>query len=474
MALTKSARAQVAARKRKANSSQRPRYSFGKGDLKAVNPRLVGLSATPIQQYETAMHELSKKKVIPGCASVVLHKGQVIQAGCFGYADVERKVPFAMDSLCRLYCMTKTYVSIAFGTLVDEGRLRFDDRLDKYLPEFKNHRCLVKEEGTSTEPAKCPLRMYHLMAHTSGVDYAPDLGEECETKQMEDYLALQTAVEKRKIKTLKEFVRQMAKLPTSFQPGKTYRYSWSMDVMSRVLEVVEGKSIEKILLERVFNPLHMKDTLWAVPDRLLPRLAACYAFKRTASKLYPKKKAGSGLCRIDGSTPKESAWRVGRACPVLSGGGFMGYLDGGLVSTVADTAMFLQMLANKGITPDGKRLISEKTLAVLEKNRLKAAWGSGKANYMGNIGVFREGGSEIGMGGAACTYWSLDRKEDMATVWFTQHVDMPDFTEDLKGVNKSHADLWSLLHKTYIKAKGAKRKVTSAASSRSAKKQKKA
>jgi len=170
-----------------------------------------------------------------------------------------------------------------------------------------------------------------------------------------------------------------------------------------------------------------------------------------------KQKAGSGLNRIDGKTPSESKWRTGKACPVLSGGGFMGYLDGGLLSTVADTARFVQLLANKGLTPDGKRLIQEKTLAELEKNRLKEKWGSGKANYMGNVGVFREGGSEIGMGGAACTYWSLDRKEDFATVWFTQHVDMPDFTEDIKGVNPKHADLWALLHNAYVQGQTKKK-----------------
>jgi len=464
MALLRAARTQsgAAPRKRKAVAKQsfrKPRYTNAKGDFKAADPASTGLSKKAIQQYEKAMQDLSAKKVIPGCASIVFHKGKVVQAGCFGYADVERKVPFAMDSLCRLYCMTKTYVSIAFGTLVDEGRIRFDDRVDKYLPEFKNHKCLAnEEEGDRTEPAKCPLRMYHLLAHTSGVDYAPDLGEECETTQMSNYLKLQNSVEDRKVKTLKEFVRRLAKLPTSFQPGHTYRYSWSMDVMSRILEVVEGKSIDKILIQRVFKPLHMNDTLWSVPDTHLPRLAACYAKKRTFSKMYPKQKAGNGLCRIDGKTPKESKWRTGKACPVLSGGGFMGYLDGGLVSTAADTARFVQLLANKGVTPDGKRLIQEKTLAELEKNRLKAKWGSGKANYMGNIGVFREGGSEIGMGGAACTYWSMDRKEDFGTVWFTQHVDMPDFSEDLKGVNPKHADLWALLHNAYVQGKAKKQK----------------
>merc|ERR1719203_2611192 len=99
----------------------------------------------------------------------------------------------------------------------------------------------------------------------------------------------------------------------------------------------------------------------------------------------------------------------------------------------------------------GQRLLQGKTLATLEKNRNKKSWGQGEACYLCNIGAFREGGLELGMGGAACTYWSVDRKENIATIWFTQHIDMPDPTNDgpelLGGVDPARADLWTTLHK---------------------------
>jgi len=140
---------------------------------------------------------------------------------------------------------------------------------------------------------------------------------------------------------------------------------------------------------------------------------------------------------------------------VKSGGGFMGYTCGGLVSTVADTVAFVQMLMNRGLAPNGQRLLKEKTVSIMERNRLKPSWGKGSACFLGNIGVFREGGKEFGMGGAACTYWSVDRADDVACIWFTQHVDMPEFG-DVEGINAKRADLWQAVYDA-LRSKSAKR-----------------
>merc|ERR1719382_916019 len=132
-----------------------------------------------------------------------------------------------------------------------------------------------------------------------------------------------------------------------------------------------GKNLEACLKERLFEPLGMHDTLWAVPDDKLHRLAACYAGPGTWGNLYGK--AGDqtpstprpGLVRIDGACAEESNWREGQQCAVLSGGGFMGYLHGGLVGTVADTLRFVRMLVNGGVGDSGQRFLKESTLAVM-------------------------------------------------------------------------------------------------------------
>merc|ERR1712217_252418 len=128
-------------------------------------------------------------------------------------------------------------------------------------------------------------------------------------------------------------------------------------------------------------------------------------------------------------------------------------MGGGLVSTIADTAKFTKMLYNYGVMENGKRLLKKATVKAMEVNRLEKKYnGDDRVCYLGNIGTFREGSNEFGMGGAACTYWNICRADDTATVWFTQHVDMPEF-EDLKGVDKDKADFWKTLHEAIVKGK---------------------
>jgi len=258
-------------------------------------------------------------------------------------------------------------------------------------------------------------------------------------------------------------------LPLSCHPGYKYNYSFSYDVLGRVIEIIMGKSLEKCLNERVFRPLGMKDTLWSVPKSKLKRLAPLYGGPQTWKKMFGRKgkkmitNGKAGLCQLDGSG-KNSTWRKGRECKVLSGGGFMGYDSGGLVSTVADTARWVKMLLNYGVMENGKRLLKKSTVEALEVNRLEKKYnGTDKVCYLGNVGCFRDGSDEYGMGGAACTYWNVDRKDGTAAVWFTQHVEMPEFS-DLKGVDPDKADLWKLLHdakRAPMKATGVKRKPSS-------------
>jgi len=198
-----------------------------------------------------------------------------------------------------------------------------------------------------------------------------------------------------------------------------------------VLEVVLGKSLDKVLQERVFDPLGMLDTMWKVPETQLHRLAGLYAKQENSRSEMP-------LRKLDGPSA-DSAWANGGTLGVLAGGGFMSYAAGGLVSTAADTARFVRMLLCKGVAASGRRLLAAKTLREMEKNRLKASLGAGKCCYLGNIGSFRDG-CEFGMGGAAHTYWSVDRMHDVAVVWFAQHLDMG------WHFNDPFSDLWQCLH----------------------------
>mmetsp|Transcript_11080 Transcript_11080/g.24415 ORF Transcript_11080/g.24415 Transcript_11080/m.24415 type:complete len:505 (-) Transcript_11080:429-1943(-) len=413
------------------------------------DPESLGVDSKILKEYEVEMKKMVKRGHIPGFASVVMRHGKVIHTMEHGWADLEHERPFHLDTLCRLICMTKSYIATAFMTLVEEGRVDLEDTLEKYLPCFKNIQVL-KEDGKKSKP-KEQIRLKHIIAHTSGIGYPPDIGEPLDDETSKSYAALQAAVQKGTVSCLRDFTERLSKIPLLSHPGETYEYGFSMDVLARVIEVIMKKDIEECLQERVFQPLGMTDTIWHVDPNELHRLAACYAGARTWGNLYGhhQKKVPTtskpGLVRIDGDAPHASNWKKGRHCNVKSGGGFMGYTCGGLVSTVADTVKFVQMLVSRGIAPDGSRFLREKTLATMEKNRLKPAWGKGSACFLGNIGVFREGGNEFGMGGAACTYWSVDREDGVACVWFTQHTDMPEIT-DIPGINAKRADIWQAMY----------------------------
>merc|ERR1711920_10830 len=125
----------------------------------------------------------------------------------------------------------------------------------------------------------------------------------------------------------KKFVDVLAKIPLVDHPGNSYNYGLSFDVLGRVLEVITGKRLDVCLKERVFAPLGMKDTLWAVPHKESDRLAACYSGKDTFKNLYGSKAKPSGrpkknLFRIDGQKARDSNWIEGKQCQVLAGGGF--------------------------------------------------------------------------------------------------------------------------------------------------------
>mmetsp|Transcript_72603 Transcript_72603/g.126023 ORF Transcript_72603/g.126023 Transcript_72603/m.126023 type:complete len:480 (-) Transcript_72603:88-1527(-) len=443
--------------KKKATTSLQPKMKSDANSLlkEMVDPSSVRVCAQKLREYENETKKCVQKGIIPGCASVVWRHGKVVQARCFGHADVESKKPYRMDTLCRLYCMTKSYISTAIMTLADEGRLHLDDPVSKYLPAFADIKVQPNGSSKAVKP-KSPILLKHLLCHMSGVGYPADIGEKPDTLQQKQYGALQAAVQKGSITSLEAFVDRIAKVPLGFHPGEFYDYGYSYDVAARVLEVVMEKDLEHCLQERVFHPLGMHDTHFSVTPDKQHRLAALYGNDTTWKRLYGKKVGAKlistkeGLVRLDGKHATESNWRHGKHCKVKSGGGFFGYLHGGLISSAGDTAKFVKMLISDGQFGNGQRLLKKETIATMEVNRLKKKWGCGGASYIGNNGVFRDGGKEVGMGGAACTYWSVDRTEGVATVWFTQHLDMP-MPEDMQGVDPKKADLWSLMHEAVDK-----------------------
>lgn len=425
-----------------------------KRHLRVETPGSVGVNPLRIGKYEAAMKAATRKSVIPGCASVVLRHGKLIHARAFGFADLETKRPFSLDTLCRTFCLTKTYVTVAFMILVEQGRVRLDDPVAKFLPAFADVQVVAARSSDESRPSmlckpKRVMRMQHLLTHTSGLSYGCGFGEEPSDATERGYAKLVKAVDQGSVRNLEDFTNRLAKVPLRFHPGDAYAYGFSTDVLGRVIEVVTGRTLEQFLTTSLFEPLSMCDTSFSVPDEKLHRFAACYGNASTWGRLYGSisgkapKVSRNGLIRLDGDCPEDSAWRRGQDCKIQSGGGIMGHLQGGLVSTVADTYLFVRMLYNRGFTQHGTRLLQEETVQALELPRKDPGLANEERQcLLGALAGFS--GKEFGWGGAACTYWSVDRKEGNAIVWFTQHLDMPEW-EDQDIVNKEEADIWTVL-----------------------------
>jgi len=434
-----------------------------------VDPRSVGLDPSMIKEYEVAMQKLVNLGKLPGCASMVWRHGKLVQCGGWGVADIQKSKPFDVNTLCRIICATKCLVSICVMTLVEEGKIGLDDPVHKYIAAFKNARVMSEKDNTKTVKLEQPILLWHCLTHMSGIDYGPDPTEQAETPVTQRLVGLQQTALRGDIRTLEDFVDRLATVPLSCQPGRKYIYSYSYDVLARIVEIVCGKSFDKCLSERVLQPLGMADTMWAVPESKSDRLSPLYGGAEQYEVLYSKASKHS-LLHGPGRTPyskmvhngkgaveierggKASMFIEGRQCPIIAGGGYMAYDAGGLVSTAADIGKMVKMLFNYGLADNGKRLLQESTVKNMEVNR-RTQWDDedhGGQSLIGLIGSFVTGTGDVGMGGAANTYWNIDREAGTATVWFCQHLDFwqphedPDAYADT-GLDPKHADLWGML-----------------------------
>lgn len=311
------------------------------GNLAQVEPEAVGLSTSRLGRLTAALQAGIDKGEIPGAIALVVRDGKIAYRQCFGFRDREEKAPMQEDAIFRIASMTKPIVSLAVMMLVEEGKIQISYPASRWLPELADLRVAIEDKPTSdaigvaTEPMRREITVQDLLRHTSGLTYG-FMGESPVHK-----LYMQRDPMNRNL-TNAESLARLAEIPLRFQPGTTWEYSVSTDVLGRLVEVVSGQPLDQFLQEQIFAPLGMVDTGFWVPDEKKHRLAQAQVVPTT----------GKRPVMIDVDTePKR-----------LSGGG-------GLVSTTADYARFCQMLINGGEL-DGTRLISRKTLEWMTADHL--------------------------------------------------------------------------------------------------------
>jgi len=377
-------------------------------DLTVAKPADVGFSADRLDRITSWLRDESGKGTIPGAVTMIVRHGKIAYFESVGVLDPETKAPMTKDAIFRIYSMSKPITSVAVMMLVEQGRITLDEPIAKYIPAFKDVKVGVETKGEDGKPkldivaARKPITIQDLLRHTSGLTYG-FFGDLLVKKA---YLAANV---NEGDYTNAEFIERIVKLPLAFQPGTTWDYSYSTDILGRLVEVVSGKSLYQFQKENILDPLGMTDTSYYVAD------ATKHA--RVAEPFKDDRKIGIGAEFGDPRLVRK--WESG---------------GGGMVGTVSDYARFVHMLA-KGGTLNGKRYLGPKTLAHMTSDHNGTVITPGPYYLPGpgygfglgfavrkETGVAGTPGSvgDYNWGGAGGTYFWVDPKEDMFVVYAMQ------------------------------------------------------
>jgi CubicO group peptidase (beta-lactamase class C family) len=317
------------------------------GLLKAKTPEEVGLSSERLKRVSAGFQADVDKGAIPGAVVMIVRKGKVAYFEAIGYQDREKKIPMKRDSIFRIASMSKPFTSLAIMMLVEEGKIQLFQPASRYLPEFKDLRVGVEKTDPATGqkelilvPPDREMTVQDLMRHTSGITYGvfgksmvKDLYNK--TKEGNPFDFNQTNA---------EMVTKLSKLPLASQPGTTWEYSQSTDVLGRIVEVVSGIELDTFIAERIAKPLKLSETgFWAEGEKQAGHVAEPQVDPAT----------GKRPMMIPDAT-KRPRW--------ISAGG-------GMLSTASDYARFCQMFLNKGAL-EGVRLVAPKTVELMSSNHL--------------------------------------------------------------------------------------------------------
>jgi CubicO group peptidase (beta-lactamase class C family) len=350
------------------------------------------------------------KGLVPGATITVVRHGKVAYRRAWGERDPTNRAPMTDDAIFRIYSMSKPITTAAAMMLVEEGRLSLQEPVAKYIPQFANVKVGVERNSDNGQrvldlvvPTQ-PMTIQDLMRHTSGITYG-FFGDSLVKKAYTDSHITRGDFDNA------EFADRIATLPLAYQPGTTWDYSHSTDILGRVIEVVSAKSLYAFEKERILDPLGMRDTSFYIKDQS--------KWPRVAEPLANDRAIGRDAEFGDPRVPRR--WESG---------------GGGMVSTTADYARFLQMLLSGG-TLDEHHYLSPKSVAAMTSNQIGPAAGivpgpfylpgpgfgfglgfavrtePGVAPQLGSVGEY------FWSGAGGTTFW-VDPKEDLFVVFMMQ------------------------------------------------------
>lgn len=391
--------------------------------LAAADPKAAGLSPEALARLSAIMQREVDGKHVPGVAMAIARGGKLAYRRDVGLLRPDGP-PLPHDAIFRIYSMTKPIVSVALMMLVEEGKLFINDPIGKYVPALADPKVGVERDGKlELVAAERAITIQDLLRHTSGLTYA--FTGNTAVQRVYKEMGLFTGDPGNATQFLTRdldsagFVTELAKLPLINQPGASFDYSHSTDVIGRVVEIVSGQSLRAFLCARILEPLGMSDTDFFTPADKIARLA----------QPFPRDPDSGGPVNLIDT----------HAAPRFESGG------GGLVSTMDDYLRFARMLALGG-TAGGKRFIGSRTLAFMTADHLAPHVRNGSPTLLQpghgfglgfsvrrQVGIAPTPGSpgEFFWGGVAGTYFWIAPKEDLIALMMVQAPRQRDYFRQL-------------------------------------------
>ncbi|MDR8391824.1 beta-lactamase family protein [Aliifodinibius sp. S!AR15-10] len=378
----------------------------GMGQFQQVQPEAVGLSPDRLERLDQLIRKQIDEQKMAGVNTLILRDGKAAYFKSHGMMNIEERQPMQKDAIFRIASMSKAVTSVAVMILYEEGHFMLSDPVSDYIPAFKDPVVAVSDstngKGYRTVPAKRPITIQHLLTHTSGLTYGNGVAHEAyEEADLSDwYFADEEEV------SIGEKIKKLATLPLHSQPGEQWQYGYSTDVLGYFVEVVSGMPLDEFFNKRIFEPLGMNDTHFFLPPEKADRLAPVYGIN------------DDGDLELMEPTSSTDYIHGPRTC--FSGGA-------GLMSTITDYGVFMQMLLNGGEF-NGTRILSPSTVKLMHANHTGDMYAWGDLGFglgfkvVEDLGEFGEIGTEgaYGWGSAYYPVYWIDPQKDMAFLFLTQ------------------------------------------------------
>jgi CubicO group peptidase (beta-lactamase class C family) len=382
-----------------------------------ADPDQIGLDPRQLARLDAHFARYVDDGRLAGWQIGVGRNGEIGHTSTYGVLDLDSGAPVRDDTLWRIYSMTKPITSVAAMMLWEEGAFELTDEISRWIPAFASTRVFDRGSAAApvTVPAVEPIRIWHLLSHTSGLTY----GHMNVTPVDAMYRAAGFDMATITDGDLAEVCDRWAALPLLFQPGTGWGYGVSTDVLGRIVEIISGQSLADFCQQRIFEPLGMTSCHWW--------LAGADDLERLATLHVPAPGTGRAVRwpMVDEKARHKPGFFAGGA---------------GLICTASDYQRFLQMLANGGEL-DGARLLGPRTVSYMTRNHLPGGADIDAVNAGGFAETIFEGvGFGLGFavvrdpiparyptspgtyywGGAASTAFFIDPVEDLIVTFYTQ------------------------------------------------------